>query len=105
MFDNALGLIELNSISRGILTCDVVVKKANIVFLSAGAVCPGKYMLAFYGAVADVEEAVKAIKKIPKISRRACRQRVEKKFSLEIMVENYEKVYNEIFNREEKKSQ
>jgi glycosyltransferase involved in cell wall biosynthesis len=55
--------------------------------------------------VNSVEEAVKAIKKIPKISRKACRQRVEKKFSLEIMVENYEKVYNEIFKREEKKSQ
>ena len=55
--------------------------------------------------VNNVEEAVKAIKKIPEISRRACRQRVEEKFSLEVMVKNYEKVYNEIFKREEKKSQ
>jgi len=53
--------------------------------------------------VNNVEEAVKAIKKIPEISRRACRQRVEEKFSLEVMVKNYEKVYNEIFKREEKR--
>jgi glycosyltransferase involved in cell wall biosynthesis len=55
--------------------------------------------------VNSVEEAVEAIRKIPEISRLACRQRVEENFSLEIMVDNYEKVYNEIFKREEKKSQ
>jgi glycosyltransferase involved in cell wall biosynthesis len=53
--------------------------------------------------VNDVEEAVKAIEKIPEISRQACRQRVEEKFSLETMVENYESVYNEIFKLEDKK--
>jgi glycosyltransferase involved in cell wall biosynthesis len=54
--------------------------------------------------VKDVDEAVKAIEKIPEISRQACRQRVEEKFSLDIMVENYEKVYNQIFQLEALKS-
>jgi len=55
--------------------------------------------------VNGVDEAVKAIKKIPEISRQACRKRVEEKFTLETMVKNYEKVYNKIFKLEEKKIQ
>ncbi len=50
--------------------------------------------------VNDVDEAVKAVEKIPEISRQACRQRVEEKFSLAVMVENYEKVYHQIFQLE-----
>ena len=56
------------------------------------------------GLVNDVNEAVKAVEKIPEISRKACRQRVEEHFSLDIMVENYEKVYNKIFQHEALKS-
>ncbi|HUU79868.1 MAG TPA: glycosyltransferase family 4 protein [Acidobacteriota bacterium] len=54
--------------------------------------------------VNDVEEAVKAVEKIPEISRQACRKRVEENFSLDIMVENYEKVYHQIFQLEALKS-
>jgi len=54
--------------------------------------------------VNDVDEAVKAVEKIPEISRQACRQRVEEKFSLDVMVENYEKVYHQIFQLEALKS-
>jgi glycosyltransferase involved in cell wall biosynthesis len=54
--------------------------------------------------VSDADEAVKAVDKIPEISREACRRRVEENFSLDIMVENYEKVYNKIFQFEALKS-
>jgi glycosyltransferase involved in cell wall biosynthesis len=54
--------------------------------------------------VNDVDGAVKAVEKIPEISRQACRQRVEKNFSLDVMTENYEKVYHQIFQLEELKS-
>ena len=50
--------------------------------------------------VNDVDEAVKAVEKIPEISRHACRQRVEEHFSLDTMVTNYEKVYHKIFQLE-----
>ena len=50
--------------------------------------------------VNDVGEAIQAVEKIPDISRQACRQRVEENFSLDIMVENYEKVYHQIFQLE-----
>jgi glycosyltransferase involved in cell wall biosynthesis len=54
--------------------------------------------------VNNVDEAVKVVEKIPEISRETCRQRVEERFSLDIMVENYEKVYNKIFQLEALKS-
>ena len=50
--------------------------------------------------VDDVEGACRAVDKISSISRKACRERVEKKFSLEVMAENYEKIYSEIFRLE-----
>jgi glycosyltransferase involved in cell wall biosynthesis len=54
--------------------------------------------------VKSVDEAVKAVDKISEISRHTCRRRVEKKFSLDVMVKNYEKVYNQIFQLEALKS-
>ncbi len=50
--------------------------------------------------VNDVDEAVEAVGKIGQIDRRKCRQRVEEKFTIDKMVEGYEKVYEEIFRRE-----
>lgn len=43
--------------------------------------------------VASVEEAVTALERIPQIDRRACRQRVDQRFSIEAMVDGYEQVY------------
>ena len=54
--------------------------------------------------VNNVDEAVEAIKRIEKIDRRKCRQRVEENFTIDKMVEGYEKVYAEIFNREKYKT-
>lgn len=49
--------------------------------------------------VSSVKEAVVALKKIPEINRQFCRETVEKKFSVEIMVENYINVYQNIISR------
>jgi len=46
--------------------------------------------------VKNITGIVKSIKKIDKISRQACRQRVEKYFTYQRMVSDYEKVYYEI---------
>jgi glycosyltransferase involved in cell wall biosynthesis len=51
--------------------------------------------------VNGVDEAVEAVGKIDLIDRRKCRQRVEENFTIDKMVEGYEKVYVEIFRREE----
>jgi glycosyltransferase involved in cell wall biosynthesis len=50
--------------------------------------------------VNDVHEAVLALDRLGGIDRRACRQRVEKCFSIETMVEAYERVYQTIFELE-----
>lgn len=50
--------------------------------------------------VNNVDEAVKAIDRLGEIDRKNCRKRVELNFTTDKMVENYEKVYELIFNRE-----
>jgi glycosyltransferase involved in cell wall biosynthesis len=52
--------------------------------------------------VKNVDETVGVIKRIPEISRSACRRRAEEFFSSEIMVANYEKVYRQIFQLEKR---
>ena len=52
--------------------------------------------------VNTIDEAVKAIEKIDKIDRKKCRKRVEENFTIDKMVEGYEKVYTEIFRRQNK---
>jgi glycosyltransferase involved in cell wall biosynthesis len=53
--------------------------------------------------VDDVAEAVRAVGRISEIDRRACRNRVRQHFSIETMVEGYERVYSTIFDLEAKK--
>ena len=56
----SLGLLELESLARGVLVADVLVKKAAVQIVRAEAVSPGKYLLIFLGSVADVEESFNA---------------------------------------------
>lgn len=49
--------------------------------------------------VSNVKEALAALKKIPQINRQICRKTVEEKFAVDIMVENYIKVYQHIVSR------
>jgi glycosyltransferase involved in cell wall biosynthesis len=53
--------------------------------------------------VNNIDEAVEAVGEIELIERKKCRKRVEENFTIDRMVENYEKVYAEIFRRETKK--
>jgi glycosyltransferase involved in cell wall biosynthesis len=48
-------------------------------------------------------EAVEALERIPEIDRRACRNRVQQHFSIETMVDGYERVYSTIFDLETKR--
>ena len=52
--------------------------------------------------VNSVDEAVEWLKHIEKISPADCRKHVEDNFSIESMVKAYEKVYDTIFEIEEK---
>jgi glycosyltransferase involved in cell wall biosynthesis len=53
--------------------------------------------------VNNVVEAVEAAKRIPEIDRRACHNHVQQHFSIETMVDGYERVYSMIFDREAKR--
>jgi microcompartment protein CcmL/EutN len=54
----ALGLIETNSIARGLVVTDQMVKKAPVTLVLARTVSPGKHLTLVTGAVADVGEAM-----------------------------------------------
>jgi microcompartment protein CcmL/EutN len=60
----ALGLFELESLARGVVVADALVKQARVHLALAEAVTPGKYLLVFTGEVAEVDEAFQAGKLI-----------------------------------------
>ena len=53
----ALALLELSTISSGLLTGDAIIKAAPISVLKSGTVHNGKFLLLFGGSVASVEES------------------------------------------------
>ncbi len=53
----AIALIETESIARGHVVADAVVKKAPVSLLMTEPVTPGKFVILFDGEVADVEAA------------------------------------------------
>jgi microcompartment protein CcmL/EutN len=50
----ALGLLELNSIARGVESADYMMKAATIQLIQARAVCPGKFLIIVTGEVGAV---------------------------------------------------
>ena len=55
---NALGMIELSSIARGIEVCDYMVKAAQVDLVRSSTVCPGKYIIIIGGNTADVKASM-----------------------------------------------
>ncbi len=53
----ALGLFELESLARGVVVADALVKHAEVRIAIAEPVTPGKYLLIFSGPVAEVDES------------------------------------------------
>jgi microcompartment protein CcmL/EutN len=54
----AIGLIELRSIARGMLTTDAILKAADVELLRAHVVCPGKYIILVAGTISHIRSAV-----------------------------------------------
>ena len=55
----AIGLIELTSIAKGIETTDAMIKSAQIEIIEAKPICPGKYVVLICGDVSAVDNAIK----------------------------------------------
>ena len=56
--NTAIGVIELNSIARGIEVCDFMLKTAAVEVLRSSTVCPGKYIIIIGGETSDVEASI-----------------------------------------------
>jgi microcompartment protein CcmL/EutN len=56
----ALGLVEVQSIARGITVADAMVKRAQVALLLNRPVSPGKHLSLCSGEVAEVQEAMEA---------------------------------------------
>ncbi len=58
--DPALGIVELQSIARGVIVADAMAKRAPIRILQSHPVSPGKHLVVVAGEVAEVEESMGA---------------------------------------------
>jgi len=67
----------------------------------AGMICP--ILSAVYARIAGKPD-LRYIGKIERIERKKCRQHMEERFTIDRMVSDYEKVYEEIFRREADKT-
>jgi Carbon dioxide concentrating mechanism/carboxysome shell protein len=56
--EKAIGMIEFNSISKGIYVADQMVKTSDVNIVTATSVCPGKYISIVHGDVSAVETSV-----------------------------------------------
>jgi len=57
---NAIGLLELTSIAKGIEATDLMLKAADVELLVSRSICSGKYMVLVRGDVAACDSAVAA---------------------------------------------
>ncbi len=56
----ALALLDMDSVARGLLAADVMVKRSPIALMKTGTVHPGRFLILIAGTVASVEEAFAA---------------------------------------------
>lgn len=54
----SIGIIELNSIAKGMEICDLMLKSANVELLVSKTLCPGKFLLMISGDVAAVTQSI-----------------------------------------------
>jgi glycosyltransferase involved in cell wall biosynthesis len=105
LFARACALIHLNTIPErfGLVLAEANAAGVPVIAMDLGScrevIEDGKTGF----LVNNVGEAVQALERVPEINRSACRQRVQQCFSVETMVEAYERVYSTIFDLEAKK--
>ena len=56
----ALGMIEFKTVASGITATDTMLKTADVDVISAGPVCPGKYLATIIGEISAVKAAIEA---------------------------------------------
>ena len=102
LFARARALLHLNTIPErfGLVLAEANAAGVPVIAMDLGS-CREVIEDGFTGFLVNgVGDAVLALDRIPEIDRAACRERVQKMFSIPTMVEGYEKVYSMIFDLE-----
>ena len=105
LFARACALIHLNTIPErfGLILAEANAAGVPVIAMDLGS-CREVIKDGQTGfLVNNVDEAVRAVERVSEIDRSACRQRVRQYFSVETMVEAYERVYSTIFELEAKR--
>jgi microcompartment protein CcmL/EutN len=64
----AIGLVELNSIARGIEVCDAMIKVADVQLIEAHPICAGKFMVLITGDVDAVRTSVRRGEEVAEVN-------------------------------------
>jgi glycosyltransferase involved in cell wall biosynthesis len=102
LFKQAYAVIHLNTIPErfGLVMAEAMAAGVPVIAADLGS-CREVIADGVTGfLVNNIAQAVEAVEKVPLIDRKNCRARVERNFTIERMVSEYEKVYEEIFRRE-----
>ena len=105
LFAHARALLHLNTIPErfGLVLAEANAAGVPVIAMDLGS-CREVIKDGQTGfLVNNVGEAVEALKRLADINRNVCRQRVQACFSIETMVEAYERVYQRIFELEAKR--
>lgn len=106
LFARAYALLHLNTIPErfGLVLAEANAAGVPVIAMDLGS-CREVVRDGVTGFLAgSVAEAVRYLERVPEIDRRACRRRVEQCFSVDTMVEQYERVYATVLDRERKKA-
>ena len=104
LFARACALLHLNTIPErfGLVLAEANAAGVPVIAMDLGS-CREVIQDGHTGfLINSVNEAVLALERLSGIDRRVCRQRVEQYFSIETMVEGYERAYATIFDLREK---
>jgi glycosyltransferase involved in cell wall biosynthesis len=102
LFARARALLHLNTIPErfGLVLVEANAAGVPVIAMDLGS-CPEVIKDGETGfLVGNVAEAVRSLERISEIDRYACRSRVSQYFSVNTMVEGYERVYATIFDLE-----
>ncbi len=105
LFKDAYAVLHLNTIPErfGLVMAEAMAAGVPVIAMDLGS-CSEVIADRRTGfLVHDIDQAVQVVGRIDSIDRQTCRKRVEDHFTIDKMVENYEKVYQEIFARESAK--
>ena len=105
LFARAYALLHLNTIPErfGLVLAEANAAGVPVIAMDLGS-CREVIEDGVTGfLVGNVAEAAQSLERIPGINRSACRRRVERCFSVDTMVEQYERVYSKVFEMEAKK--